>query len=739
MSHLRLLSLAALAGTALTPLAAHAQTVVPNASGESAGAEVGEVIVTAQRRDERLLDVPISITAASKAQLVAAQITNTRDLTTLAPGLNAATQGFAFQPSIRGVGTTSTVLGDEANVAIYIDNVYIPFQAGNAFGLKNVERIEVLKGPQGTLFGRNATGGAIRIVTTDPSFEPTATIAANYGFRLNSKELNGYASAGITDNMALGVSAYAYDDDGYVRNLGPAGGKVADSREVTLRAKLLVTPSDDLRIIFGGNYTNARSSTGFSTTIQDGVQAFKNVAGAIVPPDRTVDPYTVALTFDPYAKTLSAGVYLSLKYELPHYTLTSVSAFSQYKLKFYLDSDRTQLNLTQFHGSQRTKVATQEFDLASKYEGPVNFVAGLFLYDSDAYGPFSNNFSAPLGPVVNGQRAVLGAPVQNARTVSFAHGQSVAGFGEVTWNLTDALTVIGGYRYTWEKKSATAQNALTRVQFSGEDSWRDSNVRATVRYSFSPQANVYATYSTGFKSGIFNAGAVSNPLQKANPETVDAFEVGAKARAGIFTVLASAFHYKYDNIQLQTNNILNPAAGTTILQNAATAKIEGADLQVGARLMEGLTAQLGVSWLPTAKYTSFLGGLDFIPNPGGVGASFVQTDLSGSRMIRTPKTTVSLGLTYRTQVAAGDLNLSANYFYSDRFFWIPGGAVIQRPYNTLNARAAWTTPDHRFTFSVFGRNLTEDVYWLQAGGNTGGFSGSYAQPREVGIGVEAAF
>jgi iron complex outermembrane receptor protein len=738
MNQLRPLALACLAATALTPVMAHAQAV-PAKPAANASVDVGEVIVTAQRREERLISVPISITAANQTQLTQNQVTNTRDLTTIAPGLSAAMQGFAFQPSIRGVGTTSTALGDEPNVALYIDNVYVPFMAGNAFGLKNIERIEVLKGPQGTLFGRNATGGAIRIVTSDPTFDTTGSISADYGFKLHSRAVNAYASTGITDKIALGVSIYGYDDDGYVRNVGPLGGKVADSQEITTRAKLLITPTDNLRIIVGAHYANTRTSTAFATTIVDGVSAFKNVAGVILPPDKSVDPFTASLSFDPYVKNLAAGSDLTIKYDVGDYTLTSVTSYNKYILKFYLDSDRTNLDLSQFWGNQTTKVATQEFDLASNYKGPVNYVAGLYLYKNDSFAPFSLNFSAPLGPVVNGTRAVRGGTVNNANTEGFATAKSVAAFGEATWNITDALTVIGGYRYTWEKKDATAHNLFTNAQFSGEDTWKNSSVRATARYMFNEHANVYATYSTGFKSGVFNPTAVSNPLQKANPEELKAFEVGFKGEAGIFTILASAFHYDYNNIQLQTNNVLNPAAGTTILQNAASAKIEGADLQVGARLAEGLTAQLGVSWIPTAEYTKFLGGLNFVANPGGVGMAAVPTDLSGSRMIRTPKSTVDLGLNYRTEVANGDLNLSANYFWSDKFFWIAGGASNQDAYNTLSARIAWTTPDKRLTYSLWGRNLTNEVYWLQAGGNTGGLSGSYAPPREFGVGVNAAF
>ncbi|MFZ4603366.1 MAG: TonB-dependent receptor [Caulobacterales bacterium] len=698
----------------------------------------GEIVVTAQKREERLLDVPISITAATAAQLEQSGIVSTRDLTALAPGLNAATQGFAFQPSIRGVGTTSTTLGDETNVSLYIDNVYIPFQAGNAFNLKNIQRIEVLKGPQGTLFGRNATGGAIRIVTADPSFDPGGVISVDYGTKLRSTEVNGYVTAPLSDNLAVALSAYTYDDEGYVRNIGPRGGKVADSEQVTLRGKILFKPSDRLKVVVSADHTNNISSASFSTTIQNGVQAFKTLAGAIVPPDKRIDPYTVALTFDPYVKSLSSGGSVNVQWDMASHTLTSISAYRDFHLKAYLDSDRTNLDAAQFWIFQNTKVFTQEFDLASNFKGPVNYVAGLYYYDSKAEAPKTLNFAAPAA-VVGGVRQLTGGLVNNANTQGGMDARSWAAFGELTWQATDKLSVIGGYRYTWEKKEAFARNALSGVRFSGEDDWTNSSLRITGKYQIAPTTNVYATYSTGFKSGTFNATAVTNPLQKVNPEEVKAYEVGLKSRVGQMTILASAFSYDYNDIQLQVNNILNPVAGTTILQNAARAKIEGADLQIGADLTENFSAQLGVSWLPTARYDQFVGGLNFIPNAGGIGATPVATNLSGTRMIRTPETTFDFGLTYSGQFQGGALKASAKYFWSDSFIWVPGGAVKQEAYDTLNARVAWTTPDDRYTLSLWGRNLGEEVYWLQAGANSGGFSGSYAQPREIGFGVNAKF
>jgi len=695
----------------------------------------GDIIVTAQRKEERLIETPMSITAASSDQLQKAGITNTRDLTMIVPGLNAATQGFAFQPAIRGITSVSTALGDEPNVAIYIDNVYMPMQSGNAFNIKNIERIEVLKGPQGTLFGRNATGGAIRIITADPKFDPHLSASVDYGFKLNSKEINAYGTTGLTDTVAIGLSAYYYDDAGYVDDIAPGHGQTADSTQYSVRGKLLWNAADNLKIVAEGDYSRTSDSTAFATNTIDGLNPYKNVVGVIMPPESTVDPYTVSLSFNPKAKTSSTGGYVNAQLSLGTQTLTAISSYRDFKLRSYLDLDRTNLDISRYTLYQHTRIFTQEVDLVSDFNGPINYVAGLYYYNSNADEPNATTMFAPLSPVVNGVRTITGPLANLAVRRGSVDTEAWAGFGELTWKIGEHLTAIGGYRYTTEKKEAEVQNVLTGVQFDGHTRWNNSSIRATLQYKFDDRSNVYVTYSTGFKSGAYNSSAVTNPLQVVKPETVKALEVGAKLQAGPVTILASAFHYKYDNIQLQVNNTSNPVAGSTILLNAAKAKIEGAELQLDGRLAPGLSANFGLSWLPTARYSDFLGGLTFVPAPGGLGSTAVAVDLSGTRMIRSPKLTANAGLTYETELAAGKLNGSLHYFWSDGFLWAPGVSNKQEKYGTLNGRLGWTTPDGRFNFSVWGRNLANKLYWLQIAASTAGVSGAYPQPREVGVGV----
>ncbi len=692
-----------------------------------------DIIVTAQRREERLFEVPISITALSGEGLKEAGVLSARDLSIVTPGLNAATQGFALQPSIRGVSSTSTVLGDETNVAVYVDNIYSPFQMGNSFNFGDIERIEVLKGPQGTLFGRNATGGAIRVVTREPGLKPELRAKADFGSELGSRQGDIYVAGPLGGKVSGSLYAYGYADDGFVDNLTPGAEDVAVTEQSTIRGKLIFDVAKNFSLLTGFSTTNYITSTAFSTAVLDGVSGFANVAGAIITNPRT-RPYEVALNFDPAVKTLSTTAYVRAEWGLGKVDLKSTTSSGEYVLKAFLDSDRTNIDLARFNIFSKTKVFTQEFEVASNLDGPVDFVGGVFYYDSDATSPGNENFSRPLSAAVAGVRTPTGPLTLAARTGGNAKTESWAAFGEVYWDVTDKLKLIGGYRYTDESKDMFAINLLSNATRTAADSWQNSSYRATAQYKFDDDNNVYMTYSTGFKSGVFNV-AVTTPVQRAEPEEVTAWEVGVRSRLGPFTISGAAFDYTFENIQLQVNNILNPVAGTTILQNAATGDVQGAELQVGSQFTDNWSGQIGVSWLPTAEYSTFIGGLNFIPNAGNLGARAVAVDLSGSRIIRSPELTYNLSLNYKNEIAGGALNASATYFYSDEFFWIPGGAVDQDAYSVLNGRVAWTTPNDRVTVSLWGRNLTDELYWLQAGANSGGFSVSFAEPRTFGVGI----
>ena len=703
------------ATVAVAPLCARAAEPSPrspNAQTETGGTAIEELVVTAQRREERLFEVPISVTALTGDMIRKGGVVSARDLTTLTPGLNAATQGFAFQPSIRGVTSTSTTLGDEPNVAIYVDNVYAPFQMGNSFNLGSVERIEVLKGPQGTLFGRNATGGAIRIITETPSSTPKLRASADYGFDLESREINVYGSTGITKNVAASLSIYGYKDDGYVDNLTPGKGKVADTNQFTARGKLLWHVTPDFDVTVGADTTNYNSSAAFATAIYHGVSQFKTLPGVIIA-DSEINKYKVALNIDPYVKTLSTTGFLRAEWRTPTVTLSSTTSGARYKLKAILDADRTNLNLSIFPIFNQNRVWTEEVDAVSTLSGPFNYSVGGFYYYNNGESPTATSYTQVID-------------------------KSWAGFGELYYDLNEHLKLIGGYRYTWETKEGLARAGS--LSYARSPSWTSSTYRAVAQYKFNADNNVYLSYNTGFKSGVISMAPTAIATQQVAPEKVTAYEAGARSRVGPITMLLAAYHYDYKNIQVQINNITaQPPAPTVLLQNAATATIDGAELQAGGNFGDHWSGQIGVSYIPTARYDSYKGGLVLVPKAGGVGATLTPTDLSGTRLIRTPKFTFDATGTYETPLYNGRLVATATYFYSDGFYFVAGGAVSQKAYSTLNARVGWTTPNDRWTFSVWGRNITDTFYYLQMGANTSGLSASYAQPRVIGVEVAYSY
>lgn len=277
--------------TCLVTQVAQAQST-QNSDATQAGS--GEIVVTAQRRNERLVDVPISISVLTGNALEQAGVRSTEDLTATVPGLNFATNGAFAQPTVRGVGTTVTSAGNDANVAIYIDGVYQPNQISNFSDLVDLEQVEVLKGPQGTLFGRNATGGAIRVTTKRPSLSSEARATASYG-RFNDIRLTAFGTGPLSDKVAVSFALLYGDDEGYVRNRG-TGNKVADTNARSMRGKILFQPSETVEFLLSGSHSKRSSNPAFTLGVLNGNSIALRLPGSIQP----TGPREVSLTFDPF-------------------------------------------------------------------------------------------------------------------------------------------------------------------------------------------------------------------------------------------------------------------------------------------------------------------------------------------------------------------------------------------------------------------------------------------------------
>lgn len=666
----------------------------------------GEIVVTAQRREQRLSEVPMSVSAFTAETLQASGVVSSLDLQTVTPGLQFPVTGAFAQPTIRGIGTTVTSAGSDANVAIYVDGVYMPNQSANIFDLNNVQRIEVLKGPQGTLYGRNATGGAINITTLTPSFDPLARFNLSYG-SFDEIRVNAYVSAPLGDRVAIGIAALYADDNGYSRDV-VRDLRLAASNERAVRGRLLFRATDNFDITLAGDWSRRRDERAYTLKPFRGNTA---QAAAIIPDD----PFEAALSFTPFFATEAYGGSATAALRLGDYTLTSITALRQVDADFVTDLDRTQVNasVATFDTSQRT--FTQELNLASGGGRTLTWVAGIFYYNDRAQN---------LNLLINNAPGIFGQ----------VNSEAIAGYAEATWEVAPRLSLTGGLRYSTEERSflarrPTGETIDTSVRYS---SWTP---RASIRYEVANGQNLYATYTSGFKSGTYNISAFSTT--PVRPESVDAFEIGFRSYRRGFTFNAAAFYYSYDDIQVQA---LQPLTGLTALTNAARAEIYGMEIETQVPLSDQITLRSGIGYTH-ATYSDFPGALLTFPRTSGCGANpnrpcgNTQTpaDASGNDMVRTPKWTATLSLDYVTDLAGGELRGSVTGSYNSGFYWDAGNRLKQPDFFLLNANLSWGPDGGPWRIGVWGRNLFNQLHQLYIADTTQGDSVAYARPRSIGV------
>lgn len=710
------------ASTFLVHPAAWAQDTSVN---EADAAEDGTIIVTAQRRSERLVDVPISITALSGNALEQAGVRSTEDLTAVVPGLNFATNGAFAQPTIRGIGTTVTAAGNDANVAIYVDDVYQPNQVGNFADLVDLEQVEVLKGPQGTLFGRNATGGAIRVTTRRPSFTPEVRMTASYG-SFEDVRLTAFATGPLSDKIAVSFSALYADDEGYVQNLG-TGNRVADSNALSLRGKILFEVSDRVEFMLTGSRNERTSNPAFTLGVLDGNSTAVNLPGSI----QATGPREVSLSFDPIIAVEGNQVSFHAKADLGFAELSSVTSYAKIVTDLVTDIDRTNLPLVAASVPGEQETWSQEINLVSQGDGNLKWFLGAFYYNDDA----TNSV------IINN-----GATFNTIRQKT----EAIAPFGEVNLTLGN-LTLIAGARYNIEKKEYSISRGPASEQ--RDITFNTFTPRIGLRYATTDYSSVYATFSKGFKAGGFDGilagGALAvNPVF---PENVDAFEAGFKYAKGRTSLSIAGFYYDYSNIQFQA---FNPnAGGLTQVFNAAAAEIFGGEIEASVEVADGFLVRGSVAYTHS-QYNDFPGATLFCPRgaPGfgnaviAIGANNPCTGqintagASGNDLIRTPEFTASISPSYQHRFADGSaIDASTTAFYSGSFFWDPGNRLEQEAYVLINSELGYTFPNERFKVAVWGRNLANELYSLYVTEAGSGDSIAYARPRTYGVRAELRF
>ena len=717
------------AGTPTTSAAPSASGAAPSASG-AGQPMVGEIVVTAQKRAERLQDVPLSITAVTGAALQKAGIANVRDLANVVPGLTFSSQGAWQEPAIRGVTTSVTSAGSENPVAIYLDGIYQPSQTASVFDLPDVSRVEVLKGPQGTLFGRNATGGAIQIFTLDPSFKPTGDITLTYGAYQggpktgNEGGVKGYVSGPLVgDVLAGGVSFFYNRNDGYLQN-DVSGKKTGGATSELVRAKLLYEPTDSLKVS-GAVYYSRRFDLGTEAGLPlNGVSAGAQWPGAIVP----TKPWHMAYDSpQPMYRTEAYGASVRIDDSTDYGTLTSLTGYTHARAFENVDVDATYspaclaaFACVDYRVSTPEEAVSEEIDFASKQYGPLSFIAGVFIYHDKG--------------ILTG---LVDPTVVPGGVFSFEHqvnSNAYAGFTEITLKPTDRLTLIGGLRYNYDQKinfGAIGKN--TPIAEFQNHVWHAVTPRYSVRYDIAHNVNAYFTYSEGFKSGVFSDEDFAAP--PANPEVLRAYEVGLKMVQPAYSLNAALFHYKYTNLQVEYFNGIQAFPA-----NAAKATINGLDLDATWRAAAGLTFHGGLSYIPHAEYDEYKQAIIYAAPLGPFGlATYNGVNVSGARLLRTPKITANFTADYTRDLAAGTRNASATASYSSSYDWELAGRVRTGAYTTLATQISYKPDGSHFRFIVFGKNLTNAAYINSTLLDATADMVFYAPPREIGAQVEYSF
>ncbi len=712
---------------------------------------VGDIVVTAQRRSENLQRVPISVTAVTAASLATSGAGNISSITTVVPGLVVQRTYAGVNPFLRGIGSITSGFTAEQPVAIYIDGVYVPNAASGLFGFNNIERVEVLKGPQGTLFGRNAVGGLVNVVTRDPSQDTHVEGGVGYG-NYQTVDANLYAATGVTENLAADFSMlYTDQGKGWGTNTY-TGDNIFKQHEVSLGSKIVWRPTSDTKVTLRGLFDHTRSDIGIGFGVFPGSIAIDG--------EKYISEYTIANQFDPNNHSSQINGGLTIEQGLGAVKLVSTTGYNYITDDFTGTSNgilgqavngRSAVYLHNFGGSH---TFTQEIQLLSQNNTKIDWiVGGFFLHDHiDLFGDvFPSCFNGVCAP-----------NPQAIRSHAEQLLNSYSGFGELTLHIGDATRLTGGLRYTHEDKDdsggyrvplpgygAATPATLASPNFFGDvggaaptASYSKVTYRAVLAHDFTPDVMAYASVNRGFKAGSFNLTAFANPV--AQPEVLDAYEIGLKSTLfdHMLRLNLSGFYYDYKNIQLRT---LAPPAppGLAILYNAAEAHIKGIDADIVIAPSRHFTITGGAEFLDP-RFTSFPGGTCTTPRVVTAtvlgGAASTPCDLSGYRLARAAKFTGNISATYRIPSPVGEFSLNANDYYNGGFFWDVDNRLRQAAYHRVNLTLGWTAPDEKFNAQLYVHNLNKPYYLLGVTTASGGTDDyTPGEPRTYGAKVGFKF
>lgn len=713
--------------------AAPAQTdsaAVESAPPRSAPAGVlEEIVITAQRRAENLQDVPVSVTALSATALANAGIRNADDIGTVVPSLEMNRGTGPVLIFLRGVGNSDAAAGIENSTATYVDGIYYARVPPALFELNNIDRIEVLKGPQGTLFGRNATGGLVQIITRTP--QQTPEFEGTIGFA-NYATVSG--SAYVTGGIAPGVAAdfavqFKDQNQGWGRNV-TTGREAHLGHDFAARTKLVADLSDQTRLTFSADYFNTHNKD--LSAASDPYRG--TTQGSYLPnPPQIYGPlpgfYDVRNGLNNLEVEQGYGVSIRLDQKLSFANFVSLTSYHHERINFNpYDVDYLPDNYFFAVLSEPATQASQEFQLLSKDDSPFKWIVGAFYFNSkDGYDP-----------------GVLGGRQFGGIQLGFTSKQKIdsyAGYAQSTVEVLPDTNLTGGVRYTADKIGIRGTlnaelpdgTVLAPAAPPVDASSRVSKVtwKFALDHKFTHDTMGFMSVSRGFQSGVYQTLPASANIAK--PEVLDAYEIGFKMDLfdHQFRLNPSVFYYNIKELQVE---ILNGPA--VLFVNAGGAHVKGIDADFELVATDKLTFRGGAAYID-GKYTNFVGAPDTPPNPGPNGGNLgvVPSDASGQQMERSPKFTGNLNAVYTVPATSGIWTFVGGVYYNSGFYWVPTHRIKQDAYALLDAQVRYAFWHDHYSVQLWGKNLADKKYYSTAYAQGGpyGYPGVPAPPRTYGV------
>ena len=696
---------------------------------------IEEVVVTAQKREQSLMDAAIDVTAFSGEQLTEAGIDDIFGIAKAVPGVTIQNTGAQIQIFMRGVGTRITGTGLDSGVAVYVDDRFVTRQTGQVFDIYDVERVEVLKGPQGVLFGRNATGGAIRIITKEVSDELEGELSLGYGSD-SFQMARGFVNVPVTDNFGIRVSAQTRQRDAFKENIIPGADDFDDLDAQSIRVKARWDVSDDSTLKFSYDRSKATDLSNSGAVSLDRGNSRGISFGGITTTDR--DKIASSMGTDPaYGSPKIESDSFQLRFETSLSDSLDLAAFLNYL-------DFRSAKPGDYDGTSFQDVEVESafydasdigfgFDLSSNSDGPLSWVVGANFFEGDA----ESDFDLRVGPAGGGSVKL---------SVGFAEykNTSYGVFGSLDYDFNERWTLTVGGRYSDEDKendlstSSIAVATVSPVPASDSESWNEFTPKVTLTYNLD-NGIVYGTFASGFKSGGFN-----HPLRVGtviDPETIDMIELGYKADlTNSLRITSSLFVYSYKDLQVTK---AASESATVSTENATDSDIRGLDVDLTWAANEKLTFRINAEYLDTEYKDYDTAGR--APNtvltgdPAAVGYGFVFFNAKGQEMLRSPELAVYAAVQYDSPISIGgregNLSLNMNYAWKDDYIFDfevdPLIDVTQDAHGILNARATLTID--KVSLSVWGKNMTDEKYFFDKVVAATNNRGNYGHPRTYGV------